>query len=113
MHKELIGHPRLERMLGHVLHYGTWLSCGVIALGLTLMVANGDVQGVQGLSSGKHIITAGVALLILLPVLRVGLMLMVFLQERDYRYVLIAAFVLVIILMGFLLGLYSAAPISA
>ncbi len=112
MDKEIIGHPRLERLLGQVLHYGTWLSCGVIALGVVLLV-NGDALGGLGLSSGKPIINAGVAVLILLPVLRVGLMLMVFLHERDYYYVLIATFVLIVILLGFLLGLYSPASVSA
>jgi uncharacterized membrane protein len=83
---------RLEGLLAGVLHYGTWLACAVIALGLAV-------------SSNGHIVAAGIALLILLPVLRVALMLAVFLRQRDYRFSAIAALVLMIIFLGFALGL--------
>jgi uncharacterized membrane protein len=39
-----------------------------------------------------------------LPVLRVTLMLIVFLRERDYRFGAIAALVLTFIVLGFVLG---------
>ena len=48
--------------------------------------------------------TIGIALFLLLPVLRVVLMLIVFLRERDYRFSAIAALVLRILLVGFVLG---------
>jgi len=35
---------------------------------------------------GTRIVTAGIALLIVLPVLRVFLMLVVFVRERDFRF---------------------------
>jgi len=50
------------------------------------------------------IATAGIALFILLPVLRVGVMLVFFLRARDYRYGAITALVLVIISISFLVG---------
>jgi uncharacterized membrane protein len=43
-------------------------------------------------------------MLIVLPILRVTLMLLVFLRERDYGFVAIAALVLAFIYLGFALG---------
>jgi uncharacterized membrane protein len=54
--------------------------------------------------TGTWIITAGIALLIVLPVLRVLLMLIVFVRERDFRFGAIAMLVLAIILLGSVLG---------
>jgi len=51
-----------------------------------------------------RIITAGIALLIALPVLRVLLMLIVFVCQRDFRLSAIAMLVLVIIVVGSVLG---------
>jgi uncharacterized membrane protein len=54
-----------------------------------------------------RIVTAGIALLIVLPVLRVSLMLVVFVRERDFRFSAIAMLVLVIIVLGSVLGVVS------
>ena len=51
-----------------------------------------------------RIVTAGIALLIVLPVLRVVLMLIVFVRERDFRFGAIAMLVLAIMLLGSVLG---------
>jgi hypothetical protein len=92
-------------MLAAVLHRGTWLASGVIALGLALAAFNGHAGAHPvTLMSSDHVIAAGIALLILLPVLRVALMLVAFLRERDYRFGAIAALVLFIIVMGLVLG---------
>jgi len=53
---------------------------------------------------GTRIITAGILLFIVLPVLRVLLMLIVFVRERDFRFGAIAMLVLAIILLGSVLG---------
>jgi uncharacterized membrane protein len=50
------------------------------------------------------IVTAGIALFILLPVMRLILMLGVFLHQRDYRFGAIAALVLAIVAAGLLVG---------
>jgi uncharacterized membrane protein len=92
--------PRLEGLLAGVLHYGTWFASAVIAGGLALaLMASRD---------GMRIVTAGIALFILLPVLRVFVMLMVFLRERDYRFSAIAGLVLLIIFLGFALSARAA-----
>jgi hypothetical protein len=51
-----------------------------------------------------RIVTVAIALLIALPVLRVLLMLVVFVRERDFLFSAIAMLVLAIILLGSVLG---------
>ena len=46
----------------------------------------------------------GIVLLIALPVLRVAIMMLVFLLEKDYCFAAISGAVLVIITLGFFLG---------
>jgi uncharacterized membrane protein len=98
-------HPGLELLLAKVLHRGTWLGASVIATGLALQLA-GWQRAPLGLTN-SHIITAGIALLILLPVLRVLLMLFVFVRERDNHFSIIATLVLAIIVSGALLGMHE------
>ncbi len=50
------------------------------------------------------IVTIGIALFILLPVMRLILMLGVFLHQRDYRFSAIAALVLAIVAVGLVVG---------
>jgi uncharacterized membrane protein len=61
-------------------------------------------SGVSSVMIYTRIITAGIALLIALPVLRVLLMLIVFVRQRDFRLSAIAMLVLVIIVAGSVLG---------
>ncbi len=97
---------RLERMLARLLNYGTWFSSVVIALGLALALVEGYLgPSALGGPSGTTIVTAGIALLIMLPVLRLALMLVVFLRERDYIFGIITAAVLTIIAFGTALGI--------
>ena len=87
---------QLEQRLASLLHYGTLGASGVVAAGLALAFAWNAL--------GMSVARAGIALFILLPVLRVGLMLVFFLRRRDHRYAAIAALVLVIIAISFLVG---------
>ncbi len=66
--------------------------------------APGDV--IAGLAQFKPyaLIALGLLLLILTPVIRVAASIVIFLLERDYAYVLITAFVLLILVVSFLLG---------
>lgn len=101
---DLVTSPRLERLLARLLHGGTWLACIVIAAGwlglLVLPAASGPLR----------VVTAGIGLFILLPVLRVTLMLGAFVRMRDYRLGIIAALVLATIIVGFVLGTQVANP---
>jgi uncharacterized membrane protein len=87
---------QMEGLVAALLRYGTWIAS--IAIGSGLALAFFDPR------LGPVIVTAGIALFILLPSLRVLLMLVVFVRERDYRFALIAALVLTIILLGIFLG---------
>ena len=106
MSTELARRSELDALLATVLLRGTWLGSSIIALGLAL-----PMTGWSGASSARictEFTTAGIALLIALPVLRVLLMLMVFIRERDLRFSAIAMIVLAIILLGSVLGMASA-----
>lgn len=99
MTADLARHPELERLLAKVLNLGTWLASCVIALGLILTPIG---------PLGARVISVGIALFILLPVLRVLLMLIVFVRERDHCFSAIATLVLVIIVLGAVLGAHAA-----
>lgn len=86
----------LETLLGRLLQYGTLAASGLIGVGLALSIAWGTL--------GMGTATAGIALLILLPALRVATMLIFFLRAGDYRYGAIAALVLLIISISFYVG---------
>lgn len=112
---------RLEYWLAKLLHYGTWVATGTIATGLVISLLshtesafeNGLENTLPGLRihpgllstpTGMHIVTVGIALFILLPIMRLILMLGMFLHQRDYRFSAIAALVLVIVAAGLLAG---------
>lgn len=86
----------LEQLLGKLLRYGTFVASAVIALGMAIFpIAR---------AAGTRAATAGIVLFILLPVLRIGAMLVFFLRTRDYRFGAIAALVMLIIFTSFLVG---------
>jgi uncharacterized membrane protein len=95
----------LERLLARTLQFGTWLASAVIGLGLILALLDGHFGVHMSGSISLKTIALGVVMFILLPVLRVLLMLFVFWQERDYRFSAIAALVLVILILGFVIGM--------
>jgi hypothetical protein len=99
---DLAGRHEVDQLLASVLHRGTWLGWGIIALGLALPMAGWSWASSTMICT--RIVTAGIALLIVLPVLRVFLMLVVFVRERDFRFSAIAMLVLAIMLLGSVLG---------
>jgi hypothetical protein len=97
---------RLEGLLAGTLHYGTWLASAVIGLGLALALLESRLNAPQlAIRRDMRIATIGIALFILLPVVRVIVMFIVYLRQRDYRLSAIALLVLTIILLAFALGL--------
>jgi len=109
MSMDTIKVSRFELLLAGLLKHGTWLASAIIATGLALALMQGR-SGDHGsiIGSSMHIITIGIACLILLPVVRVAFMLVIFLKERDYRFAAIAAIVLTIIFAGIALGMHMA-----
>jgi len=103
------GTPRpaqLEWLLAGTLHFGTWLASAAIGLGLALALLDSRFSAPKlAILRDMRIATIGIALLILLPVVRVVVMLIVYLRHRDYRFSAIALLVLTIILLGFTVGL--------
>lgn len=89
---------RLEGLLAAFLSYGCWLACAAIGLGYTLTLLGSHEM------PAMRIVRGGIALFILLPILRVLLMAIAFIRIRDFRFALIAGLVLAIILLGIVLG---------
>lgn len=90
-----------ESLLANLLEIGTIVACIIIALGLLLS----SVAEIDG-AFGSAVMKAGIALIILLPILRVVMMLGLFTRERDRRYMAISFAVLIIIGCGFVIGLH-------
>jgi uncharacterized membrane protein len=95
----------LERRLATTLELGTWVGSCIIAVGWVLS-ATGEPRSLP--IAAVTIVRTGIALFILLPVLRVLLMAVVFVCDRDYRFGAIAALVLAVIVMGAVLGVRMA-----
>ena len=103
MSKETVQAPQPEWLLAGLLRYGTWVASGVTGLGLAL-----SLVGVEG----ARVVAAGVALFIVLPVLRVLVILGAFILNRDYRLVLVTTVVLLTILAGLVIGLSLSNPLA-
>ena len=97
---------QLEWLLAGTLHLGTWLASAAIGLGLALALLDSRFSAPKlAILRDVRVATVGIALLILLPVVRVIVMLIVYLRQRDYLFSAIALLVLTIILLGFAVGL--------
>ncbi len=106
MNRATQGSVRLEWLLAGTLHYGTSFASAVISLGLGLALIDSRFSAPsQAIQRDMRIVTIGIAMLILLPVVRVIVMLIVYFRQRDYRLAAIALLVLTIILLGFTVGL--------
>ncbi len=108
----------MEITISNLLRIGVLMSAGLIVLGLVLLIGEGGSgypgatfpaslaairKGLLTLKPDAVILT-GLLLLVLTPVLRVAVSIVAFWQERDYRYMVIATIVLLVLLIGFCLG---------
>jgi hypothetical protein len=98
--------PRLEQYLAGLLYYGTLVAASTVAAGLAMTLLGPWARSWPSATAvvGAHIMTVGIALFILLPIMRLILMLGVFLHQRDYRFSVIAALVLMIVVAGSMIG---------
>ncbi len=95
----------LESVLVQLLRQGTRIASALILLGLMAGLFGQSITSAPAyLPSATAVVEAGLALFILLPVVRVGLMVLAFVGRRDYRFGVIAATVLGIILVGYALN---------
>lgn len=129
-----LSRDQVDVLIGNVLRYGVLLCALVIAAGVAAAAvrpsrAGGSLsevvpqltQGVMvdaaappaSLGAFLHpasyadplvLISLGIILLILLPVVRVALTVLIFIVERDRIYVAIATFVLGVLLFGLIFG---------
>ena len=106
----------LNRLIAHVLRGGIVVSSAILLLGLAIATLEGGayptavvpVPRALALSLQLHpdgLLSLGVVVLILTPVLRVALSFASFLKERTGPYVAITAVVLFNLLLGLLFGL--------
>ena len=93
---------RLNNHLARLLGLGSWLSCGVIAVGVVL-----PILGIGARLGAAHMVSLGIALLIALPTLRVAMMGVWFLLHRDFDFALMSSVVLAIIAISTLLGIIA------
>ena len=92
---------RLEELLAAFLRYGSWSASAAIGLGYALALI-GSQPPIR-----MRIVSLGIVLFILLPIVRVLLMLLVFIRERDFRFAFISGTVLAIILVGIFVGVLA------
>lgn len=95
--------PALERKLAWLLRYGTYLATCIILIGF--LIALLQPSGNSETAGQMPLVLVGIGLFILLPIIRLGLMMFSFFQERDHRFGWIAALVIGIIFTSFFLGL--------
>jgi uncharacterized membrane protein len=93
----------IESLLAGALNVGTWLASIVIAAGLVLSLHHQRTPS----PTDAQILTVGIGLFILLPILRVILMLIFFAKERDYKFTAAAALVLLTIFAGLVVGILA------
>jgi uncharacterized membrane protein len=94
---------RIESLLARLLNVGTRVASMVIAGGLALSWLNQRTP----LPIATQLVTTGIALFILLPILRVILMFTFYLKDRDYQFAVAAAVVLLILFAGCAIGVLS------
>jgi uncharacterized membrane protein len=100
----------MNRLIGQQLKYGTWLASTVIGLGIAATILGCVSPQGNASTFGLSIVQAGIALIILLPILRVVLMVFTFLREHNYLFVMISCIVLAIIGLSLMIGLYLPTP---
>jgi hypothetical protein len=109
----MIGSGRLETLVAALLAYGSWLASAAIGLGLVLALIDSSFATRNPATlPNMRIATMGIVLFIGLPILRVLLMLLVFIRERDFRLAVAAALVLAIILVGIVLAFRATSGIA-
>lgn len=71
------------------------------------MVLSAHLSPEPGVEFGPSLIAAGIAVLILLPVIRVTITLIIFLRNGEYRFSAVTGLVLAILLLTFIIGIFS------
>jgi len=104
-------------LVGILLLFATQAQTGYMARGIdglityppqaaTAPISRSIADVINGLRSGEPeaIISLGLLVLIATPIVRVAVSVVLFVLQKDYRYVAITLFVLVVLLMALMLG---------
>lgn len=109
---------KVELIISKSLRVGVVISAIFIIIGLAILLITGKsgytanyfpttlygiFKGLLALKSYAVILT-GLLILILTPVFRVAISILVFLKEKDYLYVKITTFVLIVLLFSLFMG---------
>jgi hypothetical protein len=94
---------QLNDWLAKLMTVGTWFGCALIAVGTILLVGHSGLLG-----GPPAIISAGIAIIIALPILRVLTMAWWFLLRRDLQFATIALGVFAVIAISTYLGIAAA-----
>lgn len=124
---------RIEMFIAQLLRWGVLLSFIIVAIGIGILILTGNtgyhtvrlddldtivqyrmppdfpntlgdvLNGVLALRP-YAIIAFGLVILIAIPVLRVAVSVIAFAAEKDWLYVLITSFVLLVLLLSFVIG---------
>lgn len=108
-------HDLIDRWIGRTLKWGMALSLLVLLMGLALLILtpNGHLEKdlswgeiTSGVLNGDPIavIDLGIVLLIATPLVRVITAMVVFIVDRDTRFVMISLIVLMVIAVGMAIG---------
>jgi uncharacterized membrane protein len=101
---------RMESLLVGLLRYGAIVACIWLTIGMVLSTVGGAWPARRFcVLISERCLAIGIVLLIALPVLRVALTMGVFVFEKDYVFAVISGVVLLIITVGFLVGVSSTA----
>jgi uncharacterized membrane protein len=92
--------PGLARTLASLLTRGTWVASIVIAAGLLASWEGKEARGAA-------LTTAGIVIVILLPIVRIGRVMAYFAGLGERRFVGLCALVLAIIALSVLVGMQS------
>jgi uncharacterized membrane protein len=108
-----------ELIISHVLRGGVVVSAAIILLGMVLFYLQMAITGhatlafphtftgiMQRLALGEPlaVVSLGLLILLLTPILRVAISIVIFALERDWLYTVITILVLAILLISLLLG---------
>ncbi|TET72005.1 DUF1634 domain-containing protein [Candidatus Bathyarchaeota archaeon] len=108
--------PGMEAIASRILRLGVFASAALVLIGLALTAVTGDTSNPYGLLDldwivwgdpflePSHIIYLGFMILILTPVLNIVALISVFIKARDGAFATIASLVLLILILGFTLG---------
>ena len=107
----------MEEIASRILRLGVLASAALVLIGLALTTITGDTSHPYGLPdldwiiwgepflAPSHVIYMGFMILISTPVLNIVASILVFIKGRDGVFTTIASLVLLILILGFILGI--------